>query len=287
MGIIAVRELFGLDGSFAKDQLTLERKYKRKFQVETDLARVDAIVIRQHPSIPAIGSFYAQGVSFDTGAFCQSVNCTQKDDNPFFWEVECEYSSRSISELLDANPLLRPLEISWSTEKITEAIDEDINGNPIANSAGTKFDPPIEITRRVLKITIKRNFIDPKEDHADYLDHVNEKAFLGYAAEMVLFDDFETHREFENGMFFFPRQYTFLVKTTGNVGWKRRPLDAGYYQIVGGQRVEIQSPATGQPVSEPWPLNGAGVALAVGAAPVYLTFTTSFSHDFNKFGIIA
>lgn len=284
MSIVAVQEILAHDGGFDVSESNYQRKYTRKFLVETDTLTTDGtIAIQAHLLIPKVGDIFTRGGEFDTQSLCKEVKITQQDTG-FFWDVECSYSTQTLSEEWEENPLLRPVEAELSTEKITRAVDQDIGDNPIVNSADTKFDPPIEITERVLKYTFKKNSIEGLEEHAAFLDRTNSVQYLGKAVGTMLFDEFTSTRVWKGGLFYFEVSYSFLYKLAG---WKRKILDAGYYEIdiLTGDRVEIKSPATGQPVSEPWPLNGGGVHLDVGDPPVFLEFTVHDETDFNLFNI--
>ena len=75
------------------------------------------------------------------------------------------------------NPLEEPAEIEWSTEQRQEWLTEDAElFVPILNSAGDPFlDPPLETTRTVYRVTIKKNLAEPWPQLFTHLNAVNKE----------------------------------------------------------------------------------------------------------------
>ena len=66
---------------------------------------------------------------------------------PDYYIVRCDYAVLTNDVvILDSNPLNQPPDIEWSVKEEYVAVDIDLDGNPIRNSAGDRFDPP---SRRV------------------------------------------------------------------------------------------------------------------------------------------
>lgn len=78
-------------------------------------------------------------------ATCEDVVANQTD-NRTTWVVEARYESGTPPDEKDPdNPLNDRPQISWSSSAYQHRIDEDINGNPIVNTAGKPYDQPVEV----------------------------------------------------------------------------------------------------------------------------------------------
>ena len=55
------------------------------------------------------------------------------------------------------NPLLQPIDVKWSNRSQEIVADIDINGNPVVNTAGDPFDPPLMEDDPRPVLTIVRN----------------------------------------------------------------------------------------------------------------------------------
>lgn len=93
MAVTLVKEVWdGRDAEFG-DQF--DRKYTRKFRVETNSVATSSIAVGFAPGIPRVFSFY---INFATGeidylARCRRVQPVQRSDAPLVWDVTCEYET--------------------------------------------------------------------------------------------------------------------------------------------------------------------------------------------------
>jgi len=118
-------------------------------------------------SIPGYGDEHPQR----SGAYC--INVTPAIRTRPVYKVTATYEEREEQPTLD--PTNESATVRWGQRRYTEVVKEDINGDPVQNSAGEWFEEPIEIELSVPQVTITRNVstFDPEE--ADYFtDTVNK-----------------------------------------------------------------------------------------------------------------
>jgi hypothetical protein len=267
MSIVDVRETFaGREGGVNEKG---ERTYTRVFRVQTDSAYDGPLFVRLASGVPRIGDVYATSTELDTGATVRTVDPQQDDDNPRLWIITVAYDSAVDQEQRDENPLARPAEIAWDFQQYTRAVWKDADGKAILNSAGDYFDPPIEVddSRPVLTITRNEAAFNPALA-IDYQDAVNTDPFFGFAARQVKVAKISSQRAFENNVSYWRTSYEFHMRRDG---WKVAVLDQGRRQKGQGGDAQGQTDpnkvyqildGSGQPISDPVPLDGAGRRLA-------------------------
>ncbi len=183
------------------------------------------------------------------------------------------------------NPLLRPAEFSWDSEEVMLPLTQDRAGNAVVNSAGFPFDPPLEYeaVRPVLTVVknmplaaINASFIQNRNNHLNSVD------WMGFPAKTLKLK-VSARSAYENGIWYWATTYIFRVKIDG---WNPvRVLDAGYEELdPGGTWLTIRD-ENGAPVSRPWLLDGAGIALTPGDPEEYLEFTVYGEFDFAELGL--
>ena len=182
------------------------------------------------------------------------------------------------------NPILRPAVLRYGTitRQVIAEWDKDAL-NPIRNSAGVPFDPPIQIEEAHLTFTITRNQASfNRTDIADYVKAINSTSFLGFAARTVRLNDLSAERLNENGVFFWQVTYVFEVNTDG---WNPvKILDAGYEENFAGDLQKVLD-RCGNPVTRPSLLDGNGLVLSdpQNDPPVFLSYNLYREVDFNDF----
>lgn len=184
---------------------------------------------------------------------------------PFHFQVYVYYTTQQISPAGEsqsdpfADPLAKPWEVEWGFVATNEPIDRDIHGNPIRNSIGETFDPPIMREFSDLLLTIRRNEADFNYARAaDYKDAVNDDFFYGFAPGCVRCVNYSGRRAFTGVIFYWQVTYAFHIRRGS---WLRRILDEGYKTKKMVEDVEKTvkiEDDEGNIVSQPWPLNGNG-----------------------------
>ena len=175
------------------------------------------------------------------------------------------------------SPTERPWTTEIGSERSTRILTEDLDGKPVANSAGQPFDPGVEIPVCFPTFTITCFKPIGSESLANvlhYTNSINSGSFLGLAAKRVLCTEYKLTSQYEQGQWFWQKVVSF--KCNPDTTWNPiKVLDAGTvekkYTQSGYKLVEITGP-TGSAVSAPVPLNGAGNPLQGGGSPVYLDY---------------
>lgn len=320
MAVEYVKELW--PGRGAADDIEKRTKLRHVYEVRTTAATDDATVAGGTSLLPRLGDPHPNYPA----AYVVGVIPDQLDDDPTLWHVTIEYSSelpnRSAtsgngvalgpgpeSQGLDANgeptnnaaptdravnPLSRPAVWRRHLVEVEEPFEFDANGDPVVNSAGLPFDPPIITKYRYIVLTIVKNVSGvSNQTILDYIDHTNDAVWKGIAIGKALVVQFETASDFEND-FPFTQVTLGIAVTNKSWGWKRRVIDRGFYELVdlggGAQAFErIRDDVTGLTRTEPSLLDGAGALLAVGDPAVELDFdefsTANFTTLMSLLGI--
>lgn len=198
----------------------------------------------------------------------------------------------------DQNPVNWPVKYRVTHEVSQEPATHDQDGDPIVNSAGDPFDPPVmvEVSRPVIEFTKYYTLV--KIDWLErYHGSVNKFGWHGRGPRKCKLE-IEWAADTINN---FPVwRVDFRVKIRREQwdggpfdegqGWDLRVLDQGYREInvLTGERSKIVPPldGLGSPVPGPYPLNGAGVPAPVDQAlPSYLTYRYYPEEDWSALGI--
>jgi hypothetical protein len=186
-----------------------------------------------------------------------------ENDQPWKgWKVTASYSDER--EINSTDPNDDEVKVSWDGEIYQQSVIQDYGGNAIVNSAGDYFIDPVP-TREACHLVarIRFNATSIPTWVLSYQDAVNDDAItidgLTIAAGLAKVQRISIgETEYRNGTAFRSFSYEVHVHRTG---WRFRPLDAGFRQIVGGELVQIR--IKGEEPTTPVPLNGSGVVLAL------------------------
>lgn len=237
--------------------------------------------------LPAIGDAYETS----SDAKLVDIVANPLDDNPYVWEVIGSYSQKTTDP--ETSPSTSPLDrrVRWSYGSVqrSEALLVDQNGDDVVNSAGDRFDPPIEVARPQLRMTARRNELgfDPATIVA-YVGRVNSAAWRGFDTEMVLCTGITADERTENGTTYFEVSYEFEVHWDDTLGWNTlEVLDQGFNRLT--------TPTTKEPIymepdrverpSNPMPLDGSGDELPIGDPFVYIPFAPYPQADFGALAL--
>ena len=256
--------------------------------------------------IPRLGDPFTTGRHTDLGARCNNVT-PRSTDEPRFVEVTASYSNspsdfgepekevgnaanepgQNADTKSDPNnpnasdgddPISRPAEIEWGEGSYSEVVTKatlvtaagaEVADQPVANSAGEPFDPPLEVEKTflTLRITVNRANFSPSTV-SSYSNKTNSDTFFGFEAGKVKCRSVTAISQFEKGRHFWRITASFEIRDS----WDYELLDAGYWEIVAGAREEITFP-NGRPLSAPWPLDGAGTKLTVAQVAANAGYT--------------
>jgi hypothetical protein len=214
------------------------------------------------------------------------------------WLVTCSYEPSSTTyttEPGEGKPWeLPPYNVSYGTvvynQVLENAYDEaDPKSNPtipVLNSVGDSFDPPLQYNQynSLLKFSYNKrhfNLFDVKV----YQGTLNEikLTVLGYELDSGegLITNLNANKidvKDEDGDFQYSYYQINVEIELASYSWEKKILDAGFYYLDGETRKEIKLSTdgtlgdSGEAVTEPMKLDGAGGILAADAEPHYLSF---------------
>ena len=197
---------------------------------------------------------------------------TWEGDNSdaMLWSITANYGTWNFAEKGEpskaGNPLLMPVKFRLEWEKVPEPIWVDVNGDPILNTAGDPFDPPIELDNLIGILTVRRNEAMPDLPVIMALAlSLNEAPWNGFDAKCVRLAPIalpELEYAQETDTYYYPMTYVFEINFRT---WKKRPLNSGYRQITPTQinpnRVSLILDDGGQPLQSPGLLSKSGFYL--------------------------
>jgi hypothetical protein len=229
---------------------------------------------------------------FDWGSFVQSLDLKEEAADgkqwratiqyaPYDWGSQGGYTTEGASEGV-FDPFAIPPEVRWASQKYERACQFDRAGNPIRNTVGDEFDPPLKRDDSRPILTIVQN--EPNFDIGrvqSFKDTVNSDVFLGFDPNTVKCQDITAERVYHADWGYYWRvTYEFEIRpiyipkgstTPVDVGWTELVLNAGYRYL----SVATGNPAPvlvqGAPVSAPVALTQAGQYVPA-ASPYYLAF---------------
>jgi hypothetical protein len=299
-GIKSVREKMDGTRSGSINRLW-QRHYVRTFVVETYGPEVGPLQVRSAIDpvtgghVPYIGQFYHNGLAvgdpnyeYDAGSFIDTIEAScDQDGSGLQWTVTLNYAPYDMNTFGN-DPSLWPIKVSFGGERTEKVVYFDKDGNPVRNSAGDPFDPPITIDDSRSTMTVTRNELVAAFDLTlaeTFRDTINKAAWNGFDVHTVklgIITTSEPQYDSNAQIYYYTVTYPFMIDRKG---WRKVILDSGCNEIdaTTGKTKAIMN--QGQQVSDPVPLDGSGHRLAVGAAPVSLTLDCYDESDFDLLNI--
>lgn len=200
------------------------------------------------------------------------------------WEIVATYGQWDpLRHSYDGNPVHMPtrFRVDFTTAEI--AAFEDVDGNPIVNSAGDPYDPPLmrEVTRGTL--TVQRNEQPSAVNLATLAalsNTINVAVWNGFPAKTVRLAPLKLpdiqYCQVTNA-YYFPMEYTFDINFDT---WVRQVINAGFRELDGSGNLKPILIA-GQPATVPVPLDESGHALLT---PTYRESTGDVPNDSDSGG---
>lgn len=278
MAVVHVKEITGRD---SEEDMQSNKKDVRVFQALTSDPTDGAKLVLAHPDIPAVGDpweTYKNGVmtAQDLDTRCVLRTAVQSDgENHQNWVVTCRYMGVG-------NPTLEPPKVSWSEDNWQETSNVDFNGNPVVNSAGEFFESGLTRDRTRGVVIIEQNVLDFDPIEAEqYRDTVNLENFLsarhppGFPAGQCKIMSISAVPVFypnypqTTAIHYWRRTVKVAIDRNG---WSPAYVDAGFCERVAIGGVDELLPIiakNGQPATTPQLLDGAGIALPPGSAPIF------------------
>ncbi len=269
MGVLSVKTDWSSEAAGGSGE---RRTATRAWTVEVASPADGAVVVQTAPGIPRKGEEHPD----DPWLRAEIPQVARLA--PMLYRVTVEYTSASGSGSAGDNPLQQPARKRWGYASSYEPVDVDAKNKPILNTAGCTFDPPVqaEVFDDVLTVTRNEATFDRTRSRA-YNGAVNKDTFYGAppGEALVTVEAEEVHE----GKFAY-WQVTYQVRFRRG-GWRKRRANVGLTQLRDGQRVPIFDSQTGQPVTEPQPLNSDGSHRSGNAAPDILEFEVQRGASFG------
>jgi hypothetical protein len=306
MAIVELVEVFnGRHGSLDQNAV---RTYSRVFKVRTNSgfdSPLDVLIPGNSADVTGVPSirdpYVDNNGNVDFGAICTKVTPVQMNDDPFVWEVTCEYSSdkgniEQRDQTID-DPLSRPpiFKISFGRYQKVATLNNsaDLAAGAITNSAGEAFTPAPEMDDSRVVITMTRN--EPWVDLSVvklYQDTLNSDTFFGdppLTWKLTL----DAEGVYENSIYYWKVTYTFEYRapitfnvlvpvkqafgnwsfqtsTTTQSAWHLATLDQGFHHIDVNGNFVSNLDANMNPFADPQLLNGNGGLLQFGQPPAFI-----------------
>lgn len=215
----------------SQDGRTFRASFSEAYQVEHTPTTTE-FQIMEHPSIPAIRSFYPN-------TFVPCVNRSCNKIGPVFSLVVCDYEGEVGPQGQTDAPENKPPEFVWSDTTTSEQVDKDWNGDLIVNTAGERLNGvTMEIADQTLTVTRNYLLFSPWLTH-QYRHSVNSDTFPpgnGYPAGTARLVGFTaTNQISDNGAYTYWRvqakiQFRYpYADTTSSQAWYARALNEGYH----------------------------------------------------------
>jgi len=269
---------------YTGDTFDVGYKDEERLIVEGMATRVFDVVFDSGCSAPAAASSLAAAASpnpvpmlgeahpTEPWLFVSKLNPVRVQ--PQMVKVTVQYTS--IEDPLNQSPVWE-----WGILESQEPIDRDKSDNPIDNSAGEPFDPPIttDVVDLVLRYSRNEATFDPVIAQS-YINAVNTTTFLGFAPGKAKCKKRVGRPARYASGFYYPVEMEFHFRTKDT--FARKFLDAGFRDSDGKLFVDTN----GKPLNQPIKLNGSGEKLRDGADPVFLTFDIKKEANLNDLNIV-
>jgi hypothetical protein len=245
MSVISVKETHeGREGDLTADSASL----RRVFLVRTDDVRDGALTVRDAAGIPALYSTYFDGTTANASYIAKRKTATNLDGSQKAWRVEVEYETLNSDTGSEASllPQLRPAEYTWATGSAQQEMLIDKLAQPVKNSVGDPFDPPVERNNSYRILTIVRNELSFSGYDTDaYVDTLNSAPIFGYDAAEGRIDSIDATVEYDANYGAYWR-VTYVIHFRKTAQWAPT--------IASNRRLQISSGtiSTGATAPGPW-----------------------------------
>lgn len=247
--------------------------------------------IRVFSGVPRPGAVHPRV----SGYYCQSANITS-GEGPTIFHVVAKYSPKPVAD--NTSPLTQGPKARWTKYTWQETIDHDLDGYPIASSAGEPFDPPLTVSRSCPLLSFTKNYALSTVSPAwlgSWADTVNSDVLtiggdtVAIGEALIVEQPEAEYIDSIDGVAAYAR-VTFQVALKLGAGagaWQFSPLDQGYREINGsGSLVTILDEA-GMALNQPHLLDGAGAKLPDASPPVFLEYRTRRVVAMTGLGLVA
>lgn len=277
-----------------------QRTYEVQFVIETDSKNVGPIAVRT--AVGMTGTWYTNGLlttdpnyEYDHGSFVQSIDVAEDGDSGVQWTATVKYGPYDTSQF-GSDPTSWLIKVSFGGDRLDKVVQFDQAGNPIRNSAGDPFDPPVTIDDSRVTMTVTRNELvsynpttgagfNPATPFT-FNDTTNSAIWNGFAIGTVklgIITTSEPQYDSNAHVYYYTVTYPF---TFNRAGWIKNLLDCGCNQLDSSSPPRpIPITNNGQPITEPVNLDGSGHRLVSTGTPVTLPTNVYNAVDWSSLGI--
>jgi len=225
-----------------------------------------------------------------SAAYCTRIEATPV--GPYGWIVEAQYQTPTNEQGNQSQqpPLNRAARIRWGCTSVRMPVYYDSSGNPILNTAGDAFDPPLEIDVKLPVVSVSKNLSAVPAWVLSYRNAINSSAWyidgLIILAKCARIDGLEISEwHYEQGVAYREVSYSAIISPTA-YGWQPRLLNCGYNEKkkVGDETKRMPILINGMAPSSPVLLDSQGQAIQNPTSndAVWLTFNVYPELDFNS-----
>ncbi len=274
-----------------------ETRYIVKYGIHLSAA-MTAAEIKADVLVPQIGDAYDE----DNEAYLIERELTQPD-TPTLWYFQASYSTLSGDRKAGDPSDPRNWSTKWTGSSVSvdsyPPCDLSVPVGAIVNSAGDHFLNGVSVPKTRGRFTATR--YETTFDGSRFFTYGNRMNSVAYTIQgqsypikTVKCVDIQISPVDWRGGFVYQYTYVFEVDLEKNaagayIGWDAYLLDQGTREIVSGPKVIHITGDDGLPVTEPAPLNGAGVKLTAGQKQAgtysYRQFQTHSTVDFNALAL--
>ena len=269
---VAVSEVY--DGRSTKVGLYLIRHHVRRF-VATTTAGEGSFAVAFTGSVPSLGDAHPE----DAVALCVDVDAKPKSGEPAVWDITCKYTNDLPSDDIDDDdPLSQRPELSWGAEDFSRFVGKDRNDKPILNTAGDRYEDPVEVVDGLPVLTIKKNKASFNAATAyAYNNSTNSDVYRG-ADPGTLRVRITAVELWKGDAAYWATSYTFRYNPEG---WQPTIMETGLYQLYLGSHIDCfvkgATPHDSEAVTHPVPLDANGEQIdpsTLGNTPSPVVHTT-------------
>lgn len=214
--------------------------------------------------LPTYGQRYAVGSDYSDFFYVRDINLSRVANSDRLWKASVVYDNTIDGSQSNENPLLRPPIDDWDMEQFQRLVFQDIDGQPIVNSAGTALKLYADDSRPILTYTrAEPNYPYQVLTHQDAINSDQFLIFPPYTAKVCI----RASKRFENGFKYYETKYTFNFRYDT---WRQDVLNEGNQFRF--KKLGVDYGITSGPEGWTALLDDEGVPLAPNAEPTFKTF---------------
>ena len=251
--------------------LYLKRDHNRRFIAVTSAGEGSWTVARA-TGVPSLGDAHPE----DSIALCTDIDAKVVGSEPNVWTVSCKYTNDLPEDSIDDDdPTSQRPDQSWGSDDFSRFVSEDRDGNAILNTAGDRYEEPIEVVDSfpVLTVTRNRNSFNVATAYA-YNNSVNSDTYRGAAPGTLRVKITATER-WKGDAPYWETSYVFRYNPHG---WQPKVLESGLYQMWNSNKLPCTEKGAeaydSDPVTHPVPLDVNGRQIDPANLPGNAYYTT-------------